>query len=66
MLAKGRIVRSGDTLPLLTKQVYGSADRYLEVARVNGLDDFRRLTPGQELRFPPLARMKGSGSSGRG
>lgn len=49
-----RVVRSGDTLPLLTKAVYGSSDRYLEVARWNNLDDFRFLTPGQKLLFPPI------------
>lgn len=52
-----RMVSSGDTLPLLTKQVYGSADRYLDVARFNNLDDFRNLTPGQRLLFPPLATL---------
>lgn len=49
-----RVVRSGDSLPLLAKAVYGSAGHYLWLARVNGLDDFRNLTPGQSLHFPPL------------
>jgi LysM repeat protein len=49
-----RVVKSGDTLPLLTKEVYGSASYYLRVAQVNNLDDFRNLIPGQELFFPPL------------
>jgi len=49
-----RIVRSGDTLTLLTKEVYGSSARYLDVARWNGLDDFRDLVPGQQIFFPPL------------
>ena len=51
-----RVVRSGDTLPLLSKEVYGSSKYYLGVVRVNNLDDFRNLTPGQEIVFPPLAR----------
>lgn len=51
-----RVVKSGDTLPLLTKDIYGSSAHYLRVAEVNGLDDFRRLIPGQELFFPPLER----------
>ena len=29
---------------------------YLRVAQANNLDDFRNLTPGQELFFPPLER----------
>lgn len=65
-LTHSRIVRHGDTLPLLTKQIYGTADRYLEVARFNGLDDFRRLVPGQELIFPPLAQIIDRGPQGQG
>ena len=65
-LTHSRIVRHGDTLPLLTKQIYGTADRYLEVARYNGLDDFRRLVPGQELIFPPLAQILGKRTAGQG
>jgi hypothetical protein len=49
-----RIVKNGDTLPLLCKQIYGSSEHYLSVAQDNGLDDFRNLTPGQKLRFAPL------------
>ncbi len=50
------VVKSGDTLPLLTKEIYGSSKYYLRVAEVNNLDDFRNLTPGQELHFPPLEK----------
>ncbi|WP_437322472.1 CIS tube protein [Sorangium sp. So ce394] len=62
-LTHSRIVRSGDTLPLLTRDIYGSSARYLDVARWNRLDDFRRLIPGQEIFFPPLASL-GAGTSG--
>jgi hypothetical protein len=55
-LTHSRIVRHGDTLPLLCKQIYGSAEYYLRVAQANRLDDFRNLTPGQELFFPPLQK----------
>jgi hypothetical protein len=53
-LTHRRIVRHGDTLPLLTKEVYGTSAYYLRVAQVNGLDDFRNLVPGQELVFPTI------------
>lgn len=53
-LTHHRVVKSGDTLPLLAKEVYGSPGYYLRVAQANQLDDFRNLTPGQELFFPPL------------
>jgi nucleoid-associated protein YgaU len=53
-LTHSRIVKSGDTLPLLSKEIYGSSSHYLWIARQNRLDDFRNLTPGQRLFFPPL------------
>ncbi len=55
-LTHSRIVKSGDTLPLLSKEIYGSSAYYLRLAQVNGLDDFRNLTPGMEIIFPPLDR----------
>lgn len=51
-----RLVAAGDTLPLLAKGVYGSSRFYVRVARANRLSHFRRLQPGQELLFPPLAK----------
>ena len=54
-LTHSRTVRSGDTLPLLTREIYGSSAAYLDVARYNRLDDFRSLIPGQQIFFPPLA-----------
>lgn len=53
-LTHSRIVKAGDTLPLLSKGIYGSASYYLWIARQNQLDDFRNLNPGQRLFFPPL------------
>jgi hypothetical protein len=47
-------VREGDTLPLLCSRIYGDPSYYPDVARFNGLPGFRRLVPGQQLRFPPL------------
>jgi nucleoid-associated protein YgaU len=54
-LSRSRVVKAGDTLPLLCKELYGDAGLYLFVARANELDDFRNLKPGQTLLFPPLA-----------
>jgi hypothetical protein len=47
-------VVAGDTLPLLCFQIYQESKYYVEVARVNGLDDFRNLEPGRQILFPPL------------
>ena len=49
-----RLVRGGDTLPLLTREVYGRSDLYLQVARVNELDHVRDLVPGKTLIFPSV------------
>lgn len=51
-----RLVRAGDTLPALCNEIYGDPRRYLDVAAVNALDHFRRLTPGTRLVFPPIAK----------
>lgn len=53
-LTHARVVKAGDTLPLLCHEIYGSSRHYLRVARDNGLDDFRVLEPGQTLLFAPL------------
>lgn len=53
-LTHKRIVKEHDTLPLLCQSIYGTTDYYLQVAKANGLADFRNLTPGQELFFPPI------------
>ena len=49
-----RLIKAGDTLPLLCYQIYGDTRYYLEVARANELDDFRQLSPGDKIYFPPL------------
>ena len=55
-LSHTRVVKSGDTLPLLCKAIYGSSEHYLRVAQANNLHNFRDLTPGQTLTFPPLEK----------
>lgn len=47
-------VKAGDTLPLLCYRVYKDSSYYTEVAKINKLIDFRHLTPGSTLHFPPL------------
>jgi nucleoid-associated protein YgaU len=53
-LTHSRTVVAGDTLPLLCFQIYQDSKYYVEVARINGLDDFRNLEPGRQIFFPPL------------
>ncbi|MBD2199388.1 MULTISPECIES: CIS tube protein [Calothrix] len=51
-----RKVTAGDTLPLMTHRIYGDPSYYLQVAKVNGLVNFRRLLDNKDLRFPPLEK----------
>jgi nucleoid-associated protein YgaU len=55
-VSHSRIVMGGDTLPLMTRRIYGSSAHYLKIARANKLDHFRTVMPGQEILFPPLAK----------
>ncbi len=58
-LTRRVVVKAGDTLPFLSQQIYGSPEHYLLVASANGLDNFRDLSPGLELSFPPLPTSAG-------
>jgi nucleoid-associated protein YgaU len=49
-----RVVRAGETLPLMAYRIYGDSSYYLAVAKANGLSNFRNLQPGQEIYFPPI------------
>lgn len=51
-----RVVKAGDTLPLMCYRIYGDPGYYLNVAAVNGIDNFRLLKTGTELVFPPLEK----------
>ena len=53
-----RKVKYGDTLPLMCYRIYGDPKYYLQVAEVNGLDNFRLLKPGTDIFFPPLEKTR--------
>ncbi|GAB4477571.1 MAG: hypothetical protein OHK0057_27430 [Thermoflexibacter sp.] len=55
-LTKIRVVKEGDTLPLLCEKMYNDSSMYIQVARYNGLVNFRNLTPGTEIVFPPIKK----------
>lgn len=48
-------VKDGDTLPALCRRIYESETYCVDVARINGLTEFRHLEPGIRLLFPPLS-----------
>jgi hypothetical protein len=49
-----RTVKEGDTLSLMCYREYGDSKYYYQVAKFNGLLDFKVLTPGTQLVFPPV------------
>lgn len=51
-----RIVKAGDTLPLMTFRIYGDSKYYLEVAKANNITNFRRLKVGSKIIFPPIEK----------
>jgi Uncharacterized protein containing LysM domain len=56
-LTHSRQVKLGDTLPLMCHRIYGDSRHYAQVARANGLNNFRVLQPGSTLIFPPLDKL---------
>jgi nucleoid-associated protein YgaU len=57
-LTKVRIVKSGETLAKIAYDVYGDPKYYIELAKVNGITNFRSLEPGLEIILPPLEKQQ--------
>ena len=53
-----RVVNKGDTLPWMCYKIYGDSKYYLQVASINKLTNFRNLTVGDEVFFPPFNKTK--------
>lgn len=53
-LTKQKLVGAEDTLPLVSFDEYQRPDYYLELARVNRINNFRRLASGRKLVLPPV------------
>jgi LysM repeat protein len=51
-----RVVKAGDTLPLISYRIYGDSSYYLEVARINGLNSTNAIKPGDRIYFPPIKK----------
>ena len=51
-----RTVKEGDTLPLLSQEIYGNPRYYYYVAKFNELTNFRKLEAGDRIVFPPIEK----------
>jgi nucleoid-associated protein YgaU len=49
-----RVMKAGDTLPLMCTRIYGEPRHYMEVARKNNINNFRSIAPGTKISFPPF------------
>lgn len=49
-----RVIKEGENLQLLCHNIYGDSSYYIDVAKVNGLRNFRNLKPGSIISFPPI------------
>jgi len=53
-LSHYREIKEGENLPLLCYEIYGDTKYYSDVAKANGLTNFRNLNPGDIIQFPPI------------
>jgi hypothetical protein len=53
-----RTIAANDRLDLMCYKIYRDSKFYLEVARVNNLNNFRKLKVGEKLVFPPVEKSK--------
>lgn len=51
-----RTFTSSDKLPLMTDNIYGDQQYYIDIARANGLDGFRNIKAGTLLYFIPIEK----------
>jgi hypothetical protein len=54
--AKRRVVRRGDTLPLIAHQEYQDPAQWRRIAVANDIPDPQDLAPGQVILVPPMRR----------
>jgi hypothetical protein len=53
-LTHERIVKAGDTLPLMAYEIYGDSSLYVKVAEANNMNSFMDIKPGDKIFFPPF------------
>ncbi|MDZ4711746.1 MAG: LysM peptidoglycan-binding domain-containing protein [bacterium] len=49
---KTYVVKSGDTLSKIAKEFYGDANKYMDIAKANNIDNPDKINVGQELNIP--------------
>lgn len=49
-----RIFKPEDNLPLMTHRIYKDGSYYIDIARQNKMNSFRKIKTGTKIQFPPL------------
>jgi nucleoid-associated protein YgaU len=49
-----RTFKAGDKFALLGYRIYNDSNYYLDVARANRMNSFRRIAIGNKIKFPPV------------
>jgi hypothetical protein len=57
-LTHRRVFKRGESLPWLCNIIYGDPRYYLQVARANGITNFRKIREGTEIVFPPFEKTR--------
>ncbi len=55
-LSHSRTIKSGNKLPLMAQEIYGDSAYYIQLARANNLNNFRKLKTGKTIKFPPIKK----------
>ena len=53
-LTHKRVVKGGDRLDLMTHDIYGDSNLFMQVAKANKMTSLRNVKPGKKILFPPL------------
>jgi hypothetical protein len=49
-----RIYKASDKLALMGYRIYNDSRYYMDIAKANGLNSFRKVQVGRKLKFPPI------------
>jgi len=55
-LTHSRTVKAGDTLSIMSNNIYKDSSYYLELARTNNLNSVFDIKPGDQIFFPPIKK----------
>lgn len=53
-LTHSKTIKAGDKLPLMAQEIYGDPSYYIDLARANNLNNFRKLRTGTNVKLPPI------------